>query len=425
MAMDRRDFLKLCSVAGLGVVSSGLPFGARRAKAAGPPRFFVNFYLDGGCDFTLLCDPKGWTTAPPNPTGVNRTYGPDDIQTAGNIRYAPGPENAAFFSQYFQNLIVVNGINGKTNAHDVGARAAAAGDMKEGFPALAAAIAGVNAATEPMAFVSNGGYSETAGLVGASGFGNLNVLLEVIFPNAINANDYQNSTLYHQPATIEAIGAARQARLERLMAAQRLPRIRQAQNLLYTSRAETGSLGQILQYLPDPLSNVALERQAQVALAAYKAGLSAAATMGRGGYDTHANHDNVHVPNLASAVSGMSYLFQRAEELGVADELVVLVSSDFSRTPDYNSGNGKDHWPVTSTMIWGTDFQGNRVVGATDEQLDYLRVDPTTLAPSPSGVDVLHAHVHQGLRQYFGVADSELLAPYRLHTDQALNILGI
>ncbi|MCC6522703.1 MAG: DUF1501 domain-containing protein [Polyangiaceae bacterium] len=423
--MDRRDFLKLCSVAGLGVVATGMPFGQRAANAAGQPRFFVNFFLDGGCDFTLLCDPKGWDTAPPNPTGVNHTYGPDDILSAGNIPYAPSVENTAFFSQLYPNLVVVNGINGKTNAHDIGQRAAAAGDMKEGFPALAAVIAGVNAAAKPMSFVGNGGYMETAGLVGAASFGNLGVLLEVIYPNVIDVNDLPNSRAYHLPSTFDLVRDARKARLERVMAAQRLPRIRQAQNLLYTARTQTDTLSEILQYLPDPLSNVDLERQAQVALAAYKAGLSVSCTMGRGGFDTHGNHDNVHIPNLASAMTGLSYLFQRAEELGIRDELVVLVSSDFGRTPDYNSGNGKDHWSVTSAMIWGVDFQGNRVVGATDAELNYRTVNETSMAvvDDGSGVDIQHADIHKELRAYFGVAESPLLAPFHLQTPHNLRIL--
>jgi hypothetical protein len=421
--MDRRDFLKLCSVAGLGVAASGMPFGQRAANAAGGPRFFVNFFLDGGCDFTLLCDPKGWVTAPPNPTGINHTYAPTDILTAGNINYAPSLENTAFFSQYYQNLVVVNGVNGLTNAHDVGQRAAASGDMKEGFPALAAVIAGINAPAKPMSFVGNGGYMETAGLVGAASFGNLNVLLDVIYPNSIDVNDLVNTRVYHQPSTLDLILEARKARLERVMGTQHLPRIKQAQNLLYTARTQTKTLSEILQYLPDPLSNNQLERQAQVALAAYKAGLSVSATMGRGGFDTHGNHDANHIPALGDAMTGLTYLFQRAEELGIRDELVVLVSSDFSRTPDYNSGNGKDHWSVTSSLIWGVDFKGNRVVGATDDTLNYRRVNESSLAVDDNGVDILHADIHKELRAYFGVSEGPALGGFRVTSPHNLNIL--
>lgn len=58
MAMDRRDFLKLCGAAGLVVSTPALL--PRRARAQDEPAtgpFWVFVHASGGWDPTSLCDP--------------------------------------------------------------------------------------------------------------------------------------------------------------------------------------------------------------------------------------------------------------------------------------------------------------------------------------------------------------------------------
>ncbi len=91
--MDRRDFLKLCGLAGLGFAA---PIGASclaRAKDAtdtpayaGP--YYVVFNASGGWDTTYLMDPKGVG-------GINRLYQRGDILTPGAHRFAPTAKHAA------------------------------------------------------------------------------------------------------------------------------------------------------------------------------------------------------------------------------------------------------------------------------------------------------------------------------------------
>ena len=59
---------------------------------------------------------------------------------------------------------------------------------------------------------------------------------------------------------------------------------------------------------------------------------------------------------------------RRAEELKIRDKLVVVVQSEMGRTPNYNKGNGKDHWSIGSIMFMGPGIRGNRVIGATDDE---------------------------------------------------------
>jgi|GEM_PF-2571024 hypothetical protein len=50
-------------------------------------------------------------------------------------------------------------------------------------------------------------------------------------------------------------------------------------------------------------------------------------------------------------MDGLDYLWDCADELGRDGRLTVIVSSDFSRDPYYNSGVGKAHWPIDSYMV--------------------------------------------------------------------------
>jgi len=93
--------------------------------------------------------------------------------------------------------------------------------------------------------------------------------------------------------------------------------------------------------------------------------------------------------------------------MGLADRLVVMVGSDFGRTPRYNDGNGKDHWPINSALIMKKKAAwANRVVGASDEGHNALAINPTSLAVDngASGQVVTPAHVQQVLRDVSGVS---------------------
>ncbi|RYD28217.1 MAG: twin-arginine translocation signal domain-containing protein, partial [Verrucomicrobiaceae bacterium] len=99
---SRRHFLKLCSLAGLGVAAPVcLPAPARAASDdpyEGP--FYVVLNASGGWDTTCLMDPKGTG-------GINALYREDDILTRGAHRFAPtkahiqgGMSNEEFYTEY-------------------------------------------------------------------------------------------------------------------------------------------------------------------------------------------------------------------------------------------------------------------------------------------------------------------------------------
>ncbi|UCH40888.1 MAG: DUF1501 domain-containing protein, partial [Gammaproteobacteria bacterium] len=78
---------------------------------------------------------------------------------------------------------------------------------------------------------------------------------------------------------------------------------------------------------------------------------------------------------------------------------------DFARTNKYNSDNGKDHWSHTSMMVWGAPayFQGDRVIGATNDLQRSIRVNPATLALDSNGIELSPEYIHQALRSLAGI----------------------
>jgi len=107
-------------------------------------------------------------------------------------------------------------------------------------------------------------------------------------------------------------------------------------------------------------------------------------------------------------LEGIGYALHRAEELNIREKIVVIAQSEMGRTPDYNKGNGKDHWSIGSIMFLGPGIEGNRVVGATDEQQFALPLDPKTLnTVGDNGIRVRPEHIHQSLRQFAGISDHE------------------
>ena len=123
--MDRRDFMKLASLAGVSLAS---PLGLGRAFAADPTLantpyeglFFVTIHAGGGWDPTSLCDPKGRVDE--NASDPMNMYFTGDIRTAGNIQYAPVDRFTPIFEKYHQRLVVFNGIDTSTNGHMSGTR---------------------------------------------------------------------------------------------------------------------------------------------------------------------------------------------------------------------------------------------------------------------------------------------------------------
>lgn len=432
--MDRREFVKLCSVAGLGVASSQLPGTYLDANAQSGKKIFPVFVnAGGGWDIFRVADAKGNQN---NAEGfaVNE-FDASIIRTAAgtSISYPDLPEpngqpgsNAEFFEAYGSIMTVINGVDCETNGHDTGQQNFMSGRLQQNSPALPALVAAALGGAKPLSFITNGGYDSTFGVpVSKTRLGDTNALLPLIYPNIQNTfgDDVENNEKFHTEETFSRIMATRQARLDDMQNTQHLPLIRKKMNLLYTARSGMGDLKRIIDFLPDDLSNSNIERQAEIAMAAYAAGLCQTATITGGGFDTHGNNDQQQDQSRANLFRGALRLIRRAEELNIADELLVFVGSDFGRTPRYNEAQGKDHWSVGSVLLLDPSgsVPGGRVLGATNDMGEYMKVDAN--GNEGGNVTIKNASIHQWARKHIGIEDNEVVKLYPLNTgDNVLNV---
>lgn len=122
-------------------------------------------------------------------------------------------------------------------------------------------------------------------------------------------------------------------------------------------------------------------------------------------------------------LDGVNYLWTRLEEKGIADRTTVMISSDFGRTPYYNSGKGKDHWNVTSAMLMGAGIRGGRVIGATDPEFRAVKVNRETFLPDNNGIILTPGHVHKALRELAGLNAADLARRYPIQAE-TLNLFA-
>jgi hypothetical protein len=410
--LDRRQFLKLLGAAGL---TAAFPWPLRPAYAQaldpydGP--LFITVAAAGGWDPTSFCDPK---TNVNGERDINHWSDTNDVQTiAGSgIVYAPFANNQEFFTRFYRDMLVVNGVDSQTNSHDVGVRHNWSGRISDGYPSFAALVAGVYGHDLPLPYLTNASYRETAGLCTYTEVAGARDLQDLVNVNRVPGSD---DRLYHDEDEMALIESYQQARLDGLETRSgSLPREQRAVTNLALARASREQLQALALSLPDQLVgntdkdglNNDLLQQAQLALTCCSAGITVACDLEIGGFDTHGNHDNEQGEALMRLTNGLIYLWDTAEALGLADRLTVLVASDFGRTPYYNDGNGKDHWPISSAIFMkqGATWT-NRVVGETDGGHNSLLIDPQTLAPAmgSNGVTVTPAHVHGTFREIANV----------------------
>lgn len=445
--MKRRDFLQLLAATGM---TASLPFSIRQAHAAAPDHFFICVGANGGWDPTSMMDPKGLNQAyadraSGNYDGSVNKVDLDPTKITGQIRWSAIPringsdEQTArvegqydnFFTSYGSRMTVINGIDTGTNNHDTGQRHVFSGYMEMGYPNFAALYAGTVAPSLPMAFISNGGYDETAGLVARARANNADYLAGLADPNRRdNTNGYHYRAAAAEGAEkdvdhYELIKQAQEARIARQQSKEELPlRARQLRDLALVRNEESnlGAMEEFVDQLNTNLSrdthmnnrNRGFKSQVQVAVASMKAGLTAGAMLTHGGYDTHGNHDNTHYPNMGDLLEGLDYLMLALNELGIANKTTVVVGSDFGRTPFYNSGNGKDHWNVTSMMVVRPTGNGGKVFGATNDEFNALAVNAQTGLADSSGIVITPAHVQKQLRKLAGIDETLTVAGFPL-----------
>jgi hypothetical protein len=125
-------------------------------------------------------------------------------------------------------------------------------------------------------------------------------------------------------------------------------------------------------------------------------------TLTYGGWDHHSNINASFKRQMPDFDQALSTLINDLDSRGLLDTTLVMVSSEFGRTPKINRTAGRDHWPkVFSVLLAG---------GGVKRGLIYGKSDPTASEPEENAVDPgdLATTVYHLLGI---VADKELMAP--------------
>ena len=100
-----------------------------------------------------------------------------------------------------------------------------------------------------------------------------------------------------------------------------------------------------------------------------------------GGWD---HHDDIKAGiegNLPSVDKAVAALITDLEERGMLDSTLVMVTSEFGRTPKINPTGGRDHWPrVFSVMLAGGGVKKGYVHGSSDALGGEVDTDGVTVA---------------------------------------------
>jgi hypothetical protein len=88
-----------------------------------------------------------------------------------------------------------------------------------------------------------------------------------------------------------------------------------------------------------------------------------------GGWDTH-NANFVRVPELCSTLDkALAALIGDLHNRGLLNETLIVLTSEFGRTPDINQNVGRDHYPKAfSAVMFGGGVKGGYTYGKTDKE---------------------------------------------------------
>ena len=121
-----------------------------------------------------------------------------------------------------------------------------------------------------------------------------------------------------------------------------------------------------------------------------------------GGWDHHSGIQTAMERQAPALDQAYAALISDLDERGMLDETLVMISSEFGRTPKINANAGRDHWPrVFSVVLAGGGIKRGYVHGTSDAFGAFPEDDPLS-------VEDLATTVYNQLGI---VADKELMAP--------------
>ncbi len=413
MGLSRRKMM----MGGLGALGAGLWGQARPARAdGGTAKNLLVVLVYGGWDVTYALDPKPGLTTVDVPAG--------SIQTLGGVpvfSHASRPNTRAFFEAYGANSTIVNGIQVQSINHPDCTKRILTGTASESSPDVGAITAFELAPELPAPYLVLGPTAYTGPLASiAARTGTLSQVKGLMDPSlALPRADPSVDRFLPDVNEAALVKEYVKARAERERAvrgaagynARRIDDFVRSLDRGESLKGFSGAFGSDFSFTLD------LRVQIDIALRALQEGLSQSVHLEQtfAPWDTHAGND-LQGTLLEDLMDALTLL---ADELAarpgkaagsrMLDETVVAVVSEMSRTPKLNAEMGKDHWPVTSALVFGGGLPGGRSLGATGESLESLPIDLATGARRDDGTILQYSNLVAGLLDAVGVDASSYL----------------
>ncbi len=405
VALNRRQLLGGAA----GLLGAGAFMWPRKAEALAIERKFLFFFAGGGWDTTAVLDPHFDTDFVDMDEGSR-------LGKAGNLQFTDGDDRPGvrrFFKRWAGKVAIANGVDSHSVGHDSAAQFMLTGTSASSYSDWPTILAANSKVEYPLPHVvfSGPSFAGTASqAVVRAGGGTLLSLID----GSLGGQSDQPTAMLQTPGDKAldqfvwkrtADWAAGQTGLSRVRADALLENVERGMEL-EGRRFEAGL---------DDLGATMFD-QAVKATELFRLGLSRCAMIGiPGGYDTHSGNTPTQAMNQDAFYADLDALFDVLETTPghtaeyLAQEVVVIAMSEFGRTPKYNGGMGKDHWPYTSMLIGGAGVHGNRMVGRTDDSLIGVPVDLATGAESAAGAMLAAENVGTALLQIGGLDPGSFL----------------
>ncbi len=403
MSLHRRHFL-FGAAAGLGALA--VP---KVSRAADAPRFLLIVFAQGAWDVTHCLDPKR-APACDVPEGAVTAY-PNGVRV---LTSAARPSVRGFFDAHAGRCAVVNGLWIGSVAHNPARIRMLTGTRSERNPDIGAIFAATTAEQRPqlaLPYVDLGGGAYAGPLASVMGrVGSTNQLVTLIdrskafragprAPGSRFAPDQGERDALNRFVAARAEAAAKAPGSAALAgyrgSLERAESLRRDPQLLGMEVGRTTTLAQ----------------QGALAVELFRGGVSCAAFLDtRLDWDTHddiADQGRSHEQLFAE----LTQIAGKLDAAGLLERTTVAVLSEFGRTPKLNdqAQPGKDHWPVTSALLFGGGVRPG-TYGATDDSLGALPVRMDDGTQADSGQLLRFDNFTAGLLEFMGVSSKRWIS---------------
>lgn len=100
-------------------------------------------------------------------------------------------------------------------------------------------------------------------------------------------------------------------------------------------------------------------------------------TLSYGRWDSHGQNFDLVRDHGSKLDQCFSALIEDLEERGMLDDVTVIAWGEFGRTPQINSGAGRDHWPnVSCALLAGGGMRVGQVIGSTNRLGEFAQTRP-------------------------------------------------